>query len=309
MSSDASSERHGAIATHVCDGCGAALVLGRARASAICGYCGSRLIDREVAGAIDRLCAFRISRRTALERLRSHIADAWLAPRAIRRLARTGQLQLDALTGLLVPFVAYDARVDLRYRVEIGIDWFTHETVERDGRRQTERVQHTEWLPLQGTAVGDRSDHLECAAAGITAGEARRLLPFDLGAAVRFAPELMAGFDAELPTRRRETIDAAARRALVDSACARLQHSGLPGDHVRVIDIDHDVVLERARIVLLPVWIASYRHAGKVHRLLVHGQDGRCVGRPVISAARVSLLAASIAAAIVLLLWIARVLP
>ena len=36
-------------------------------------------------------------------------------------------------------------------------------------------------------------------------------------------------------------------------------------------------------LVLVPVWVASYRHAGKPYRLLVHGQDGRCVGRPPIS--------------------------
>lgn len=288
-------------ATYVCGGCGAALVLDLARASAICNYCGSRLIDRTRTGAIDRICAFRVSRPAARERLRQHLADAWYAPSAIRRLARTGTLEIDALTGVLVPFIAYAARFDLQYRAEIGIDWFTYRTAGQGNRKRVERVRHTEWLPLRGTAAGDHGDHLECASISITDAEAMSLAPFDLGAALRFAPELMAGFAVELPTRTRDQTDEAARGALVRRARRRLEREWLPGDHARVVELAGDVEFERADVVLLPVWVASYRHAGKVRRVLVHGQDGRCVGRPPVSLLRVSLLAASIAAALVLL--------
>jgi hypothetical protein len=39
------------------------------------------------------------------------------------------------------------------------------------------------------------------------------------------------------------------------------------------------VDVHEAELVLLPVWIATYRHADEVFRLLVNGQTGEVVGR------------------------------
>jgi hypothetical protein len=294
-----------------CDGCGATLWLPRARVSDRCSYCDSKLVDTTAEALIDRVCPFRVPRRAAIERLRTHVADAIWAPSEIRKLARTGQLRAEELHGVLVPFFAYAATTSSRWRARIGLHWYRTETVTvtRNGKRveETRRVQETEWFPLGGTAVGQWVDHLECASNGLAPREVAKLLGFDLGRAVAFDARVVAGFDAELPTRARAEVDARAEDSLRTLEARRLERDVLPGDEPRLDSLACDIAIERAELVLLPVWIAAYRHRGQVHRLLVHGQDGHCVGRPPISRAKVSLAAAIVATIVLVILWLAGV--
>lgn len=294
-----------------CDGCGATLWLARERIGDRCTYCDSKLVDSSAEAQVDRLCPFRVPRRAAIERLRTHVADAIWAPGEIRRLARTGQLHAFELRGVLVPFFAYAATTSSRWRARIGLHWWREETVTvvKKGERVQEkrRVQQTEWFPLGGTSVGQWVDHLECASNGLSSREVARLAGFDLGRAVAFDPRVVAGFDAELPTRARDEVDARAEESLRKLEARRLEREVLPGDEPRLESLACDISIERAELVLLPVWIVGYRHQGRVHRLLVHGQDGSCVGRPPISRAKVSVAAVGLAALVVLVLWLGGV--
>jgi len=288
-----------------CSACGAVLLLPPERVSAACSYCGSHLVDdARSERSFDRVCPFRLGRRAAEERLRTHLRDAIWAPSEIRRLARGGSLRAETLHGVLVPFYRYDARTTGRYRARIGLDWTRATHVLVGTRHETKHERHTEWFTLGGTTVGEWADHLECASRGLSEGEVAKLGPFDLGHAAAFDPRLLAGWDSELPARARADADGRAKASIRDLAARRLAERVLPGDHVRVDQFACDVELSRVDLVLVPVWIATYRHGGKPYRLLVHGQEGRCVGRPPISATKVSLAAAAFAAIVVLLLWL-----
>lgn len=288
-----------------CTACGAVLLLPPERVSAACSYCGSNLVDDlRTERSFDRVCRFRIGRRAAEERLRDHLRGAIWAPSEIRKLARGGQLRADELHGVLVPFYRYDAITSARYRARIGLDWTRETHVVVGSKRETKRERHTEWFPLGGSSVGQWADHLECASRGLGEREVAKLGAFDLGHAVAFDPRLLAGWESELPARGRAATDDRARGSIRELAARRLAERLLPGDHVRLDHFACDVELARVDLVLVPVWVASYRHAGKPYRLLVHGQDGRCVGRPPISPTKVSIAAAAFAAIVLLLLWI-----
>jgi len=291
-----------------CSACAAVLLIPSERVSAACSYCGSHLVDdARTERTIDRVCGFRLGRRAAQERLRTHLRDSFWAPSALRRLAKGGAMRADELRGVLVPFFCYEARTSARYRARIGLHWFTETQVLVGTRHETRRQRHTEWFPLSGTAVGEWHDHLECASRGLDAREVAKLGAFDLGHAAAFDPRLLAGWEAELPAVERPHVDDRARASIRELAARRLA-SQLPGDEVQVQSFACEVELARVELVLVPVWIASYRHAGKPYRLLVHGQEGRCVGRPPISATKVSIAAAAFAAVVLLVLWLGGVL-
>ena len=55
------------------------------------------------------------------------------------------------------------------------------------------------------------------------------------------------------------------------------------------------------KLMLLPVWIACYLHAGKTYNILVNGRTGEVVGERPYSAAKI---AAAVTAGIVLLVAI-----
>lgn len=221
-------------------------------------------------------------------------------------MARQGAIVAEELRGVLVPHFVYRATTRASWRARIGIDWWTTETREdRDGKKIRERVRHTEWFDSDGTMVGTMQ-HPECASAILTAPESAQLRSFDLGRAVAFDPRLTAGFAAELPTRSQREVDRDARRSITRLELDRLARRILPGDHRDVVAFNCDVTLGTLDVVLMPVWVVSYRWRGELHRLLVHGQDGSCVGSSPVSKAKVVAAVLLSLALVLLILWLRR---
>lgn len=292
-----------------CAACGATVEVGAEAVSTTCLYCASQLVDTERATvAVDRVAPFRIPRSAADDRLRAHIGGSVWAPRELRRRARDGRMRAHALQGALVPFYAYTASVRSRYRAQIGVHWHrTEKRTGKDGKVETHVVQETEWFTLRGSAADELEDHLVAASVGLSEEESRALLPFDLGRAKPFDPRLLAGWHAELPTRSRTEVDRNARQSIhahEEAVVTRL----LPGDRRRLDHFEADVQIHRVHLVLLPVWIATYRHGDKLVRLLVNGQTGRCIGRAPVSAVKVAIAVAIGVVAVLLVLWLGGVL-
>ena len=65
-------------------------------------------------------------------------------------------------------------------------------------------------------------------------------------------------------------------------------HMTFPAPINRVDAIDSRIEVASRRLVLLPVWVATYRQGDLVLRLLVNGQTGKVVGRVPVSKAKVA---------------------
>lgn len=245
------------------------------------------MVDEERASAaIDAIVPFQIPERGALDRLRMYLEGRCFAPTELRRLRVHGR----GLRGVLVPFWVYEGVVRSRYRAKIGVDWYRREHYrDREGKTRSREVRETEWFPLDGSAARQIEDHVVSASTGLPAHEANPLEPFDLGRAVRFDPRLLSGFEAELASLASEEAERIAVANLREAEGARLQSELLPGDRDRLEWISSEVELRGRKLVLLPIWIASYRHADVVLRLLVNGQTGEVVGRVPVSKAKVAL--------------------
>jgi hypothetical protein len=292
-----------------CGSCGATVELEPSSAdgallSTTCAYCGSQLVDAARGGvAIDLVAPFRIPRSAAEDRLRSHLAGRWWIDAKLRAAAKSGQVQPETLRGVLIPFFAYTASVRAAYRARIGLHWYREEDVQHNGKTETKRIQETEWFDLRGSAVDELEDYLVEASVGLKPEEARRLLPFDLGFAHPFDSRLLAGWQAELPSRSRAEVDRSARQSIWDHEQQRLRNRLLPGDRCRVKHFDCDIDIHGVKLALLPVWIASIRHGDRIYRLLVHGQDGRCFGEAPLAKGRIAFAIVTGLLLIGLLVW------
>lgn len=293
-----------------CTSCGATVDRPPQRVSGACSYCGSQLVDVDRGErAIDRVAPFRLAKAAAQDRLRQHLATRFWAPRALRQRAARGRLEGESLAGVLVPFARYEAECRSRFAGDVGVHWYEKKT-KRDpktGKSKQVTVQHTEWFPFRGTAACEVS-HLESASTGLPADEASKLGEFDLGRAVRFDARLLSGWEAELPSKARRLVDAEARMAIVERERKRILARQLPGNTHRGMRVDTDVDVRRTELVLLPIWVTAYRYGGQVHRLLVHGQSGRCIGKAPISRAKVAAAAAIVAVIGLFILWATGVL-
>ena len=293
-----------------CTSCGATVERPPHHVSSACTYCGSQLVDvARGEQRIDRVAPFRLAKAAAQDRLRQHLASRFWAPRALRQRAAKGRLEDERLAGVLVPFQHYEAECHSRFAGDVGVHWYEKKTKRnrKTGKTETVTVQHTEWFPFRGTAAHEVS-HLESASTGLPADEASKLGGFDLGRAVRFDARLLSGWLAELPSKAQSHVDADAEAAIVERERRRILSRHLPGNTHRGMRVDTEVDVQRVELVLLPVWITAYRYRGKVHRLLVHGQSGRCIGSAPVSRAKVAIAAAIVAAIGLFILWATGVL-
>ncbi|NVB42865.1 hypothetical protein G6O69_33905 [Pseudenhygromyxa sp. WMMC2535] len=258
-----------------CTGCGATVELTGVGLSATCGYCGAPMVDESRAtAAIDAIVPFRVPKPGALDRLRTYLAGHRWAPRELHDLRVDGR----GLRGMLVPFWVYEGVVRSQYQARVGVDWYRTVTTHINGKTQTQRKRETEWFTLTGSAARQIEDHLVSASVGLSEPESNALEPFDLGWARDFDPRMLSGLEAELPSVATVNADQTATVELRDAERQRLPAQLLPGDHNRVEQIASQIEIRARRLVLLPVWIASYEHRDVQLRLLVNGQTGEVVG-------------------------------
>ncbi len=274
-----------------CPQCGATVELDDNALADRCAFCESPLVDAEaVEQHIDRVAPFEVDRNVAARKLKQFLAGQWLAPEEVRH-----RVNPEKLNGVLVPFYAWEGTARSRWSARVGIYWYRTETytVIVNGKPQvrTRTVRETEWFPLSGTHAANYSGQLVSASRGLPEQEANQLEPFDLGKARDFAPALVAGWLAERPT-----VDEASARQVATQEIARLENAAiagfLAGDTRGDVQNDTRLAVDKVEEILLPVWIATYRHGGAVFRLLVNGQTGEVVGKAPSSGLKIGCLVA-----------------
>ncbi len=286
-----------------CSGCGARVEFPAGAVSISCSYCSSPLVDDQRAeSVIDKVAPFRVEQSVAQTKLGEFLSGKIWAPAQLRRL----RFDPRRLRGVLVPFWVYAGVVRSEYASRIGIHWYRTETyTDSEGKTRTRQVQETEWFSLDGSAACRVADHLVSASTGLSEPEANALEPFDLGWARPFDPRLVSGFEAELPSVDRARANQVAVEELRDREAVRIQAEVLPGDVRRLSHVSSEVTVERCEIVLMPVWMSSFKHKGRVHRLLVNGQNGRVIGQVPKSPLKIAaaVVGALVLIAIPIVLW------
>jgi len=261
-----------------CPNCGASVSFPEGQLSDRCAFCEAPLVRsaEENDEPVDLVAPFRLKQAQAAGRLKQSLSGRYLAPEAVRNATDPEDLK-----GVLVPFWCYDATARSQYDADVGIHWYETETytVTVNGKTETRtrQVRRTEWHSLSGSHVQVYNDHLVSGSKGLPEREANELEPFDLGHARPFDPTLLAGLIAEKPS-----VDHAQARQTASEELAQRENKAirafLPGDECRNVHNQTETAVEDVRLVLLPVWVATYRHKDKVFRLLVNGQTGEVVG-------------------------------
>lgn len=256
-----------------CPQCGAEVSFEGDRLAQVCAFCETPLVASAGGGPepVDAVVPFALDQKVSAGRLAVFLQDARWAPEAVRRI------RPEALKSVLIPFYTYDATARSTYTGRVGVFWHRTQTYVSNGKVRTRTIRETEWFKVSGSHVHVYKDHIVSGSKGLPEAEANALEPFDLGAALPYAPALVAGLTAELPTVDHARAQETARAELAEAE-NRMIAAFLPGDQVSDVQNQTEVAVGAVRLVLLPVWIATYRHAGKVFRLLVNGQTGEVVG-------------------------------
>ena len=273
------------------------------RVGQTCAFCDTPLIAESQAerSPVDGVAPFVLSRSAAALRLQQRLQQARMAPEVVRKAVTP-----EELNGVLVPFWCYDADARSEYSGDVGIHWYetVTYTVTVNGKKQTrtKQVRRTEWHNLVGSHVHRYRDHLVSGSKGITEPEANELEPFDLGHLLPFDPTLLAGHIAERPTVVHEEARQVAAQELADLENAAIA-GFLPGDEVRNVRNQTTTEIGEVKLIMLPVWVSTWRYKGEAFRLLVNGQTGEVVGAIPNSTWKVVSLLVGILSILGLIFW------
>jgi hypothetical protein len=249
-----------------------------ARISDACAFCAAALVDGTArSDRIDLVAPFDLDCDIAANRLGEYMQEKWFLPSDLKAAGRP-----DSLHGVLIPFWCYDATTRSDWTARQGIYWYRTETYTTvvDGKTvvRTRTVRETEWFTSSGSHVATYVDHLVSGSRGLSEDESNELEPFDLGRALPYSPELLAGWIAEAPTVPRGEAHEVANQELANEenkAIARF----LPGDTCTDVENTTSLNVTDLKLVMLPVWIGTWRYKDEPLRLLVNAQTGEVVGK------------------------------
>jgi hypothetical protein len=276
-----------------CDNCGASVRCDPDSRTATCPFCDSPYVvdrppERTGRQSPEFVLGFEVDRTRA-----ESIYRGWIGGRALFRPGDLGRAALaDGLRGIYLPFWSFSVRANSRWRANIGEYWYRRETYttrDSNGRTvtHTRQVREVEWGPLDGEHQDYYSLYLVSAAKGLPQEDFDQILPYRLDALRRYASRYLAGWlSEEYSVARAEALahsQAETRRREQEAVAAHL-----PGDTYADLNVETDFSEADSDLILLPVYLRSYRYGGRLYRVIINGQTGKIVGQEPLSTPRVA---------------------
>jgi hypothetical protein len=230
----------------------------------------------------DALLAFKVPKEKADTLFREWVAGLWLAPRDLRTRAAT-----HGIDGVYLPYWAFDARTVTDYAGERG-EHYEEVEKHRDekGQEKTRKVRKTRWVPVEGSVDVPFADVLICASRSLPQKLVDSLGRWDLGELRPFSPEYVSGFKAEqYAVDLKDAFERA--KQTMDAPIASAVKAKIGGDEQRVTSREVRYEGVTFKLLMLPLWLASFRYGDRVYRVLVNAATGKVKGERPWSPAKV----------------------
>jgi len=261
-----------------CQGCGATTETDMLAGT--CQFCAGVLVAlQNPQGLIapEAVLPFGVDKRKANDAFATWVRSRWFAPSALKQVGST-----EAIRGTYVPHWTFDAQTETDYTGERGEHYYTTETytvTDNNGQTHTEtrQVQHTAWYGASGHVSRAFDDVVVPASHRLPPNRLEKMGPWTLASAVAYQPQYVAGYDA---LRYDVDPDAglAQARQTMESVVKQDCRSDIGGDEQRLNTVDIRYFATMFKLMLLPLWIASYIYAGKTYQVLVNANTGEVVG-------------------------------
>ena len=251
-----------------CQSCGAAASIAAQARVVDCAFCASTSVREESGeGRWFRpaaLLPFQVRPEEARAKLKGWAGKLRFRPGRVQRLDSP-----EELTAVYLPFWTFDSWANAEFE-----GW-------RSGTMNADGETHSGRVAVDGRRRAQYVDLLVCASQGVPLNCVRGIEPFStLNELIPYDPRLLASGSAELSS---VGVAEAWRRAEehlckveYDKACGDVRLNQQETVH---LDIRYRFEDRRGKPVLLPVYVASYRYAGKTYRVLINGETGRVAGQ------------------------------
>jgi DNA-directed RNA polymerase subunit RPC12/RpoP len=245
-----------------------------------CQFCGGVLVATDRPEGLvppEAVIPFQVQRKQAHEAFGGWVTSRWFAPNALKKVGAT-----EGLTGTYIPHWTYDSHTETDYVGQRGDHYYTTETRQvSDGqggtRTETYQVQHTAWRHASGHVARTFDDVLVLGAHTLDPKKVNKMGPWRLGDAKPFQDEFLTGFSA-----LRYDVDPQAGSELAKQQMVSVieddVRGDIGGDEQRISSLDVAYSNNTFKLLLMPLWIATYVFAGKTWQVMVNANTGEVVG-------------------------------
>ncbi|MEU4667119.1 hypothetical protein AB0F91_03895 [Amycolatopsis sp. NPDC023774] len=269
-----------------CQRCGATTETNET--ASLCQFCGAPLvIDAHASGQLvpEGVLPFQFDKGAVSTHLKKWTNSRWFAPNALKKVGTA-----ESTKSTYIPHWTYDSQTDTVYSGQRGEHYWVTETYYDNGQQKTRRVRHTRWYPAGGRVARFFDDVLVPGSTQLPPKELDRLAPWPLEQAEPYQPQFLAGhFALRYDIEAEAGFEEAKRRMtpVIEDDC---RHD-IGGDEQRVQSMNTQHRDVTFKLMLLPVWVATYVYAGKNWRILVNGRTGEVQGERPYSKAKIAIAA------------------
>jgi hypothetical protein len=291
----------------VCKNCGAKLTIAADQLSITCPFCDSNMVVESTGDQTGRqppefVIGFAITPQQALEKFRQ-----WLRTSGMFRPGDLSMAKIEEkLRGVYVPFWSFSMLAQSHWSAQIGEHWYRTETYTTiiDGKpvTQTRTVQETEWWDLAGQHHNYYSGYLISGSRGLPQTYAEKIKPYRLEALKRYQTYFLAGWLSEQYSVERDEALPLCQQEFQRWEQHNVE-SFLPGDTYSHVLVNCEFSDINSDLILLPVYLLSYRYGDKLFRFLLNGQTGKTAGDKPYSPVRIG-VAVAIAVVLVVVVWL-----
>ena len=284
-----------------CKGCGATVSMNGNTSSGKCPFCGSSLMleDEQIRQLWDPqyIIPFKVEEKQGIQLYKKWLSGRWYAPDKLRKEVS----KASALQGIYVPFWGYDASTVTEYTGERGDNY--EDTVERNGKEV--RVTRTEWSFASGTVYEDFENILVAASNTIPENLVANMehWGWDLENCVAYKKDYVTGFVTELYKNDFEACFPKAQNEMAAKIKREVKRD-IGGDKQVVNNMDTEYNDVKFKLIMLPVWLSSFRYNGKLYQFIVNGSTGEVNGKYPVSAMKVVLTVIIVIAVLALLYFL-----
>lgn len=293
-----------------CKNCGATTNFVAGNRSIRCPFCGSEYViarpNDPNTPRPEALLPFAFPDNQVDDVYRQWLGTGFFRPRDLNQLATNHKLR-----AVYLPLWECRGRAWSHWTAMAGYSYQREESYQETENGETvtktRTVTETDWRPAEGDHEADYPRELVSASKGLPQDWIQKLGDFDFGYLQSYNPRFLIGREAEEAALDQVTALQAARQQIEEherQACARL----VPGDTHRDLRVNTQVADLAARLLYLPIWLASFQYQGKLYRCVINGQSGQIGGEAPVSKARVALVLVGIAVAILVIFLLFRLL-
>lgn len=264
-----------------CGKCKSSFIYPEGRTPAICAFCGSQIFtvtDPSLTMRPDYLVPFKNDINKSFSILNKWIKRKLLAPRPLKK-----ELKGVGINGAYIPYWVFESDTNSKYTGQAGDKYKENETststVKGKTETKTKRVSKIRWHFVSGSYDHKYKDILYNDSQ-FNQRVLKKLEPFKLNELIQYEPRLIEGIAVEHYKTGLKAVWERARdfmrKSIQHEICNTIKRGSNVVGKVNISTKYKDI---KYRLLLFPVWVATYGYKGKIFTAYINGQTGVIIGK------------------------------